>query len=106
MSKGILRVGTISGRHTMPAEYYLIDRSTQPGQPAYDKAYNAMCALVRKHKPRLVELYYTGLSEVIIGALDALRNMRVEHVIMRYDLKEDSYFPIERIIPPARRKKS
>jgi hypothetical protein len=99
-----IRVGTIEGQHVMPVEVYLAKRGEiTPGQKAYDLLFERtrdyVQGLLRAGwftTDFYVELYYTGLTEATLAAMDALTTMGVLYVTMRYDLSNDDYKAIRR----------
>lgn len=109
----IRSIGTIKNRHTMPVERYLIEDDVSPGKEAYEKAYESAKKLAieiiesatlktsdQEEVPikefDTIDLYYTGLTESLIGALDAFENFGMEYRLMRYDSVSKNYEPIER----------
>ena len=43
-----------------------------------------------------IELYYSGYVPLLIGVMDALDNLNISYVLMRYDRVKNVYKPIER----------
>lgn len=95
-----MKIGTMRGRHAMPADYYLLKREVEPGKPAYDAAYAAGYWFARDVLAgwETVELYYTGLTEVTLGALDGLyagARGSLDLTLMRWDQAAQEYQPLE-----------
>jgi hypothetical protein len=90
----ILKLGVLN-RHNMPVEAYLVNRDVEAGQDAYRAAFEAALELGRTGVD-IIHLYYTGLTESTIGALDGLESYGVRVVLYRYDNDSLSYVPLER----------
>lgn len=88
-----MKVGTIRGRHDLLVEHYLLD-SVEPGQAAYDAAFNAAREFVRVNSLQpgdTVEVYYTGLTEVTLGANDGFCETMINVNWFRFDAPSGMY---------------
>lgn len=93
-----IKIGLIAGRHKMPVKRYLINRRVNAGHDAYVEAFNsAKKAAELLNKCICIDLYYTGLTEALIGAMDAFELEGVRYRLMRYDSDTKKYEPIKRI---------
>jgi hypothetical protein len=81
-----MKIGTVAGRHPLPVDMYLLEEAT-PGQSAYDAAYEAARMIGLDE----VDLYYTGLTEITIGAIDGLDSVGVKVRLMRYNASSGEY---------------
>lgn len=91
------KVGTIRGRHLMPVDLFLIDRVVAPGQEAYTETYLAAFRHGHTLSPGSeVHLYYTGLTETTIGAVDGYEASGVNVVLYRFDTPTGKYVPFFR----------
>ena len=93
----VVRVGTISGRHLIPVDLYLVEEEVRPGQDAYRRAYEA----AQNHGATLgpgneVYLYYSGLTEATLGAIDGYESKGKNVIPFRYDTPSGQYSPIYR----------
>lgn len=93
-------VGTIRGRHEMPVECYLIDGPVEPGQAAYDAAFTAAVALARDPNIARVALYYAGLTEITLGAVDGFREAGKRVELMRWDTASSTYMVLTQSFIP------
>lgn len=102
----IARIGTVAGRHQLPVDQYLLAEVT-PGQAAYDAAYTVALALFAEldlaEDLDEVQIYYTGLTEVTLGVVDAWMDAQLGFYPprftvkwMRYDSAEAAYVPLRR----------
>jgi len=91
-----IKLGTISARHDMPVDEYLLSDIQSHGQKAYAEAYHATRKWALEHPDVDVELYYTGLTEVTIATTDALDNMGMSYTLMRFDQSRRNYQPLYR----------
>ncbi|RJP46792.1 MAG: hypothetical protein C4584_01140 [Armatimonadetes bacterium] len=99
--RNVVRLGTIAGRHPLPVDEYLITRPVIPGQFAYDTVFHAAKDWVKRNGPVgvLIELYYTGLTEALMGALDGFAAAGVERervILMRFEESFGQYLPLRR----------
>lgn len=96
-SQVVSRVGTIAGRHEMPVESYLVIRPVEPGYDAYMAAYEGAIMYAQELAPGdSVEVYFTGLTELTLGALDGFDELGINVQLMRYDVQSDTYQVLER----------
>lgn len=93
-----MKIGTVRGRHNLPVDRYLIE-DAEPGQAAYLAAYTAALQMGAQIDPdgEPVEVYYTGLTEVTLGALDGFRVAGVRICLMRYNAGADAYEQLFRV---------
>lgn len=98
-----MKLGIIAGRHQMPVDRYLVD-NVEPGQAAYDAVWLAADHLAKSvPKGTDIDLYYGGLTEATIAAIDALEGSeRVRLRLFRYDAPSASYVEILRGMPTER----
>jgi hypothetical protein len=88
-----MKVGTIRGRHEMPVDEYLVE-VVEPGQAAYNAVFRAAILWRRRNPSASVHLYYTGLTEATLGALDGLSYERLgggAPVLWRWDAATQTY---------------
>lgn len=96
-SSPLMRLGVCANRHRMPVDEYLSYRQLTPGQAAYNAIYAAACQWAHEHPDtHTVMLYYTGLTETTIAALDALHDAGIAVVPMFYDQLAGEYVPLRR----------
>lgn len=91
------KVGVISGRHPLPVHMYLVSREVTPGTDAYDAAYWA--ALRHGNEVgvgKTVDLFYTGLTELTLGAIDGYNAAFVNVETYRYDNASGDYVLLAR----------
>ena len=97
MDMKTVKVGTVAGRHPLPVDEYLLEQA-DPGQCAYDAAY--MAASRRGYEAvvndEILEVYYTGLTEVTLGTIDGLDEAGATYRLMRYNLNGNTYEPLQR----------
>jgi hypothetical protein len=81
----------------MPVDEYLLE-SVKPGQSAYDAAYDAALRYAKDRWGLTVHLYYTGLTEATLGALDGFTASlcRVRVLLRRYDSQSGEYESLQR----------
>ncbi|OGY27491.1 MAG: hypothetical protein A2802_00305 [Candidatus Woykebacteria bacterium RIFCSPHIGHO2_01_FULL_43_29] len=97
-----MKIGTIRGRHEMPVDRYLVDdREVSPGEDAY----NAVFEAAKVHGQSLpvadtVELFYAGLTEATIGALDGYESVGINVVPMRFNVSSGGYESLSRRVNP------
>jgi hypothetical protein len=98
----VRRIGTISSRHEMPVDEYIVE-SVTPGQSAYDQIYHALARWilanpgVGRDPDQPLEVYYSGLTEATLAVADALHNYGcVNSRLMRYDIVQQDYEPLRR----------
>ncbi len=76
-------VGVLAGRHPLPVSEYLISDPVEPGQGAYDAVYTASYKFCRgilaDHGRRVVRLFYTGLTETTLAAVDGFEAAKAKH---------------------------
>lgn len=97
------KVGTIAGRHSLPVDLYLVMRAVEPGEDAYTAAYEGAIMHAMDLEPAsTVELYFTGLTEITLGALDGYAESGINVNLMRYDAATSSYVPLKTKAPAFR----
>lgn len=92
-----IKVGVIAGRHPLPVDEYLVTREVTPGDDAYQAAYQA----AKEHGEirdtgSSVDLYYTGLTELTLGALDGYTAAYINVEAYRFDAASGQYFHLPR----------
>lgn len=92
-----IKIGLIAGRHKMPVKRYLINHQVNAGHDAYVEAFNSAKKIAELLPCSCIDLYYTGLTEALIGAMDAFELEGVRYRLMRYDSNTKKYEPIKRI---------
>jgi hypothetical protein len=93
-----LRLGTLSNRHMMPVDVYVLEGEIPPGR-AYLALFNATLEMAHQGIFRGYDgvlLYYSGLTIATYGVTDALDYLGIKSVLMSYDHKHGVYRPVER----------
>lgn len=95
-----MRLGVIESRHTMPVDAYILPSDITDicgfHQALYNIAFNSVIEQV-SYIDGVIDLYITGLTVAVLGAIAGLQRLERPYVIFSYDKETDTYkeiFPI------------
>lgn len=97
-------VGLIQGRHALPVTEYLLTGPEVPFERAHVLAYQAAHAYCLRHglvrrDPGTVDLYATGLTRALLGALAGFYDYGVAVQVVEYNATTGSYESVVAIGP-------
>lgn len=91
-----VKIGTIQGRHPLPVDEYLVTSEVEPGDSAYEQAFESAKAYAEANlEPgSSVAVYYTGLTEVTLGVGDGFDAAQINVQWWRFDAASGKYVPL------------